>query len=51
MIYLLLLFPIIISAQTQTYNILAIDGGGIRGIISAECIKEMEKYAYEYATS
>ena len=30
------------------YNILAIDGGGIRGIISAVCLDEMEKYAYKY---
>ena len=32
--------------SSRTYNILAVDGGAIRGIISAECIKEMELYAY-----
>lgn len=40
-----------LSNQKQYYNILAIDGGGIRGIIPGVIIKEMEKYAYEYATS
>ena len=28
------------------YNILTVDGGGIRGVISAETIEEMENYAY-----
>jgi len=31
------------------YNILSIDGGGIRGIIPGACLVEMEKYAYKYA--
>ena len=31
------------------YNILTIDGGGIRGIITATCIERMEKFAYDYA--
>ena len=30
------------------YNILAIDGGGIRGLIPATALQYMEKYAYEY---
>ena len=36
---------------SQPYNILTIDGGGIRGIITANSLKLMEKYAYEYAVS
>ena len=30
------------------YNILAIDGGGIRGLIPAVVLEELEKYAYEF---
>ena len=33
------------------YNILTIDGGGIRGIIPASTIARIESYAFEYATS
>lgn len=33
------------------YNILSIDGGGIRGIIPATAIKNMESFAFSYATS
>ena len=32
----------------EWYNILTIDGGGIRGIISASCLNLIEKYAYTY---
>ena len=32
------------------YNILTIDGGGIRGLIPGVVIREMEKFAYKYAT-
>ena len=31
------------------FNILSVDGGGIRGLIPAQCIDKMEVYAYEYA--
>ena len=31
------------------YNILTVDGGGIRGVISAETLDYMENYAYEFA--
>ena len=37
--------------KRQFYNILAVDGGGIRGIIPGVVMKRMEKYAYEYAIS
>jgi len=30
-------------------NILAVDGGGIRGLIPGVVIREMEKMAYDYA--
>lgn len=40
-----------INAEEQYYNILAMDGGGIRGIIPAVILKHMEKEAYDYATS
>jgi len=33
------------------YNILTIDGGGIRGIIPAVTLEKMEDFAYEYAIS
>lgn len=33
------------------YNILTIDGGGIRGLIPAMVLKEMETYAYNYSKS
>jgi len=33
------------------YNILTADGGGIRGLIPAQVIEHMEKYAFEYATN
>ena len=35
--------------MSDYYNILSIDGGGIRGLIPAVVIKEMELYAYNYA--
>lgn len=35
----------------ETYNILALDGGGIRGIITATVIDKIEQYAYEKAIS
>lgn len=36
------------TADDRPYNILTIDGGGIKGIITATCISEMEKFAYQY---
>jgi len=37
------------SALNSTYNILALDGGGIRGIIAATILDHMEIEAYSYA--
>ena len=34
--------------NSKYYNILSIDGGGIRGLIPLQTIKYMETYAYEY---
>ena len=38
-----------VVASEEIYNILAIDGGGIRGIIPAGILIKAEKYAYTYA--
>ncbi len=37
------------SQTKKIYNILAVDGGGIRGLIPGAVIVEIEKFAYEYA--
>lgn len=37
------------STTTPHYNILSIDGGGIRGIIPTMVIQFMEQEAYKYA--
>ena len=39
------------EADEPYYNILTVDGGGIRGIISAACLSNIEAEAYEYAIS
>lgn len=44
------LFHIVSGAKTH-YNILSIDGGGIRGLIPAMILRRMEEYAYEYVTN
>jgi patatin-like phospholipase/acyl hydrolase len=36
------------TANDDYYNILTIDGGGIKGVITVTCIAHMEEYAYEY---
>jgi patatin-like phospholipase/acyl hydrolase len=38
------------SAQVQQnyYNILSLDGGGIRGLITAQVVEYMENYTYTY---
>lgn len=38
------------SDDSSYYNILSIDGGGIRGIIPAKIIRKMEEFAYSYVT-
>ena len=43
------------SAYSQTtdefYNILALDGGGIRGLISSTVVLMIEEFSYKYAKS
>lgn len=35
----------------DTWNILSMDGGGIRGLVTAKVVQNMEKYGYTYALS
>ena len=37
------------SAHEGTWNILSLDGGGIRGLITATIADYMESYTYHYA--
>ena len=51
-ISLIALSPVMIvkaQANDEKYNIMTMDGGGIRGIITSECIRHNEKAAYDYA--
>lgn len=41
----------IVSSQSEYYNIISIDGGGIRGLIPASILQKIEKEAYDYAVS
>ena len=36
------------QAAARTYNVLSIDGGGIRGILPGRVLTHMEDYAYKY---
>jgi len=38
-------------SKDKYYNILALDGGAIRGVITTETLKEIETFTYDYATS
>lgn len=41
-----LILAVFVSANDPYYNILTIDGGGIKGVITVTCIGRMEEYAY-----
>lgn len=41
----------IIAKDVADYNILSLDGGGIRGLITATIVDYMETYAYNYSRS
>lgn len=38
------------TTKPQYFNILSLDGGGIRGLITAVVVQYMEQYAYTYAS-
>ena len=43
------IFLQLVLATDSYYNIMTMDGGGIRGIITSECINKIEVEAYKYA--
>ena len=45
----LLFFSFVSASEDDYFNILSIDGGGIRGLIPAISIKHMEDFALEYS--
>ena len=46
------LFHVAASAEgKKLLSLLAIDGGGIKGIIPATCIDHMEEFAYDYVVN
>jgi len=47
--YILLLLTVSQSNAVKHYNILAIDGGGIRGLIPGQVISYIEEEAYKIA--
>mgnify|MGYP000883662648 CR=1 FL=1 len=38
------------TTRKKHYNILSLDGGGVRGLITVQLLTKFEKYAYEYST-
>lgn len=51
--FILVIWVSIVMAQKKRkkgdhFNILSLDGGGIRGLIPAQAIKNIETYAYKY---
>jgi patatin-like phospholipase/acyl hydrolase len=50
MIFIVILLITLDICAANSFNILSIDGGGIRGLIPAQAISHMETYAFKYAT-
>ena len=42
---------VICLTYARKYNILSMDGGAIKGIITQQCLIEVESYAYNYSMS
>ena len=42
----MIIFLIGLTYASDYYNILALDGGGIKGVITVTCIEQMELWAY-----
>lgn len=40
--FVALLTLLVMEAEARTYNVLSIDGGGIRGILPAQVLTKME---------
>lgn len=54
MMYLMAALTVLVQnklahAADPYYNIMTMDGGGIRGIITSSCINKIEIEAYKYA--
>lgn len=49
MLAILAALTIMVASGEKTYNILSVDGGGIRGVLPAGILLRIEKYAYKYA--
>lgn len=46
---LLVLISLTSGVSGKKYNILALDGGAIKGMITQQCMMEIETFAYDYA--
>ena len=49
MILFMIMMILKCTSTSQYYNILSLDGGATKGIITLECVDQLENFAYEYA--